>query len=105
MAIHELTPRSCPARARSPSRPCTVVVAGASVLLTMFLLRFRLLQSSAAEAEEPYGVVLEDLGPHRILDVELLEVGQPAVRLDHREVGAEEDLVLQQRVGVLDQLW
>ena len=54
--------------------------------------------------EQAGGVVLEDLGPDLGLDVELVEVGQPAVRGDDRVVRAEQDLVLQQGVRVPDEL-
>ena len=55
-------------------------------------------------SEQAGGVLLEHQRPHLVVDLELLEVAQPAVRRDHRVVRAEQDLVLEQRVRVLDQL-
>src|SRR4051794_19939418 len=59
---------------------------------------------SAGEAEHAHGVVLENQRPDVVLDVQLVEVGAPAVRGDDREVRAEQDLALEQRVGRPDQL-
>src|SRR3712207_5381542 len=58
----------------------------------------------SAEAEHPDGVVLEDQRPDVVLDLELLEVGQPPVGGDDREVRAEQHLALEQRVGGPHQL-
>src|SRR3972149_488277 len=54
------------------------------------------------EFQEAPGVLQEDLPAHLGLEGQLLELLQPAVRREHGEVGAEEHLVLQQGVGVLD---
>src|SRR5580658_7848017 len=61
-------------------------------------------QRSLAEAEQADGVVLEDLGADLWLDVEELEVAQPAFRGEQRVVGAEQHLVLQVGTGRADQL-
>src|SRR5690348_10403984 len=45
------------------------------------------------QAEQARGVVLQDQWPHLGIDLEALEVTQPAVGLDHREVRSEQDLV------------
>src|SRR5580693_10249934 len=57
-----------------------------------------------AEPEQADRVVLEDLGPDLRLDVEQLEVAQPAFRGEQRIVGAEQHLVLQVGTGRPDQL-
>src|SRR5690625_1289312 len=57
-----------------------------------------------AQAEEARGVLLEDQRLDFVLDVELLEILHPPFGSDHREVGTEEHLVLEQRVGVLHEL-
>src|SRR6516225_4468898 len=56
------------------------------------------------EAEQARRVLLEDLRSYLVLDRQLGEVGQPAVRGEQREVRPEQDLVLQQGVGVLHEL-
>ena len=58
----------------------------------------------SVQPEQAHGVLLEDQRAHLRLDVELVEVGEPAIRRDERIVGAEQHPVAQQRVGVLDQL-
>src|SRR5690349_20054855 len=68
------------------------------------IARSEALICSPAEIEHAYRVVLEYLRPHLRLDVELAEVGQPPVRRDQRIVRTEHHLVLQQRVGVPDEL-
>ena len=60
--------------------------------------------SRLREPEQAGRVVLEDLGPDLRLDLEQLEVAQPALRGQQRIVGAEQHLVLQQRTGRADQL-
>src|SRR5580693_5185860 len=57
-----------------------------------------------AEPQQADRVVLEDLGPDLRLDVEQLEVAQPAFRGEQRIVGAEQHLVLQVGTGRADQL-
>src|SRR5690348_17255690 len=56
------------------------------------------------QPEQPGGVLLEDLRPDLVLDRQFGEVLEPAVGGEDGEVGAEEDLVLEQRVGVLHEL-
>src|SRR5919198_19046 len=56
------------------------------------------------KSQETGGVLLEDQWPDLVAETGLLEIGQPAVGGDHGVVGAEQYLVLEQRVGVLDQL-
>src|SRR5690242_13031422 len=53
-------------------------------------LRMRVLP----ELEQPGGVLLEDQWPDVGFDVELVEVGQPPVRCDHREIGSEQHFAL-----------
>jgi phenylacetic acid degradation operon negative regulatory protein len=60
--------------------------------------------SAGGEPEQPDGVVLEDLRAYLGLDRQRVEVGQPAIGGDQRIVRAEQDPVLQQGVGVLDEL-
>jgi aminopeptidase N len=57
-----------------------------------------------AEPEQADGVVLEDLGPDLRLDVEQLEVAQPAFRGEQRIVGTEQHLVLEVGTGRADEL-
>src|SRR5437763_7078735 len=57
-----------------------------------------------AEPEQAGRVVLEDLGPDLGLDLEQVEVAEPALRGQQRVVGAEQHLVLQQRTGRADEL-
>src|SRR5215471_9838243 len=56
------------------------------------------------QAQQPRRVLLEDLRSYLVLDRQLGEVGEPAIRGEQREVRPEQDLVLQQGVGVLDEL-
>src|SRR5213079_301521 len=60
--------------------------------------------SRLGQAQQACRVLLEDLGADLVLDLELREVREPAVRGQDRVVRAEEDLVLEERVRVLDQL-
>ena len=48
-------------------------------------------------------IVLEDQRSHFVLDRNISEILQPAIRRDRRPVGAEQHFVLQQRIGVLDE--
>src|SRR6185369_2543335 len=59
---------------------------------------------SLPEAEQAHRVLLEDQRLDVVLEAGFLEVLQPAVGRDQREVAAEEDAVLEQRVRVLDEL-
>src|SRR5512146_2003730 len=60
--------------------------------------------SLGLQAEEADGVVLEDAGLDVVAEAaHLLQVAHPALRGQHREVRAEQHLVLQQRVRVLDE--
>src|SRR3546814_18912836 len=52
------------------------------------------------QPEQARSVVLQDLRPHGFLDLELVEVCQPAVRLDARKVAPEQDLVRSEERGV-----
>src|SRR5438132_12262903 len=58
---------------------------------------------SGGQLEKPCRIVLQDQRPDFGLDRQLGELLHPALGRDHRVVGAEQDLLLQQRVGVLDQ--
>src|SRR6202453_4628397 len=49
-------------------------------------------------------IVLQNLGPHLRLDVKRLKITQPPLRGQQRIVGAEQDLVLKERVGGPDKL-
>src|SRR4030095_1084569 len=59
----------------------------------------------AVEPQEANGVLLQDQRPHLVLDRQLLEVGEPAVRCQQRVVGAEHDLLLEQGVGARPRVW
>ena len=95
-------PGSCGPCGRARSR-CPSLRMGGDALSVSVSVGVRSV-SSQSEAEEPGRVLLEDLRADLVLDLQLLEVGQPAVGREDRVVGAEEDLVLEQRVGVLDEL-
>src|SRR3954454_2621211 len=56
------------------------------------------------EPEQPGGVLLEDLRLDLVLDRQLREVAEPAVWGEEGGTRAEEDLVLEQGVGVLHEL-
>src|SRR5436305_4825821 len=58
---------------------------------------------SGSEPQQARRVLLDHERADLVLDVELLEVREPTVGRDQREVGAEEHLVLQAGVRVLDQ--
>jgi 3,4-dihydroxy 2-butanone 4-phosphate synthase/GTP cyclohydrolase II len=49
--------------------------------------------AAAAAAQRADRVALHDLGPDVVLDLQLREVREPAVRCDHREVRPEQHLV------------
>src|SRR5581483_7662282 len=59
--------------------------------------------SSALDAEQFPRVRLQHFRPDFLADVELGEIGKPAVRRDHRPIGAEQHLVLQDRVDIAHQ--
>src|SRR2546423_8832301 len=60
--------------------------------------------TEVSEREQPDGVLRQDERADLVAEPRLLEVGEPAVGRDHREVRPEEDLVAQLRVRVLDEL-
>src|ERR1700729_93583 len=57
----------------------------------------------AVQTEQARGVLLEHQRPHLVADRQLLEILQPAVGRDQREVRSEQHLVAQPRVRVLDE--
>src|SRR3954464_1757740 len=90
--------RSRTRRSRARSRRCCAAVA---VRVTWAMVPR---PAAASEAEHPRGVVLEDQRPDLVLDLQRREVGEPAVRGEDREVGAEQDLALEQAVRGADEL-
>ena len=58
----------------------------------------------SAQAEQPNSVVFEDAGHHFGLECGVLDVAQPAVWREQREVRAEQHPVLQERVRGADEL-
>src|SRR5204863_7112433 len=60
-------------------------------------------RSDVRETEQPQRVVLQNQRTNLVSNRDLFEVGQPAIRRDQGIVRAEEHLVLQQRVRILDQ--
>src|SRR5437667_3717108 len=52
------------------------------------------------QAQQPSRVLLQDQRPHLGLDLQALEIRQPAVGLDQRVIRAEEHAILQERVRV-----
>src|ERR1700733_4802502 len=55
------------------------------------------------ELEKSRRILFENERAHLVLDLDFLEVGQPALRTDHRPVGTEKHLLLEKRVAVLDE--
>ena len=61
------------------------------------------LSDQPAEPEQPHRVLFQNQRPHVILDTDLLEIRQPAIRRQQRVVRPEQHLCFEQRVGVLNQ--
>src|SRR3954451_6683738 len=57
-----------------------------------------------AQIEQSGGVLLEDQRPDLVVDLDALEVPQPALGRDHREVQTEQNLPFEQGVRVADEL-
>src|SRR5438067_12812 len=58
---------------------------------------------SGGQLKKPRRILLQDQRPHLGLDRQLVELLHPTLGRDHGVVRAEQDLLLQQRVGILDQ--
>src|SRR6204780_5003341 len=55
------------------------------------------------ELEKAGRVLFKNERAHLVLDLDLVEVGQPALRTDHWPVGTEKHLLLEKRVAVLEE--
>src|SRR5688572_4191392 len=60
--------------------------------------------SSSSELQQIDGVALQDQRPNFFADIDLLEIGKPALRRDQRVVRAEQYFSLELRVRVLNEL-
>ena len=96
-----------PFRVGSHGPGCSTPQAGRVPVVIVCAHWFTIEQSEVgplAQSEKPHRVFLQDERPHLRLDVEALEVGEPAIRRDDRVVGAEQHPLAQQRVRILDEV-
>ena len=61
-----------------------------------------MVQRLSPEPQQARRVALDDVRAQLIFDGDLVKVRQPALRRDHRPVGAEQNLLAQDRIAVPD---
>src|SRR5690349_25099794 len=89
---------------RTVRTSATTMAATSTRTGTNRFMRVEASRESLRKSEQPRGVLLEHERADLVADRDLLEVVEPAVGRDQREVRAEEHLVLEPAVRVLDQV-